>query len=93
MVSMCMDYSRAALAAHPAGPAEMRRLGLAHVPEDRPLQALVLPFEARENAILGYPERLGTGPWAGPSAMTAIARPMMTDFDLVHPILVAPIAV
>ena len=40
-------------AAHPATPAEMRALGLAHVPEDRQQRGLVLPFEARENAVLG----------------------------------------
>ena len=31
-----------------------RREGLAHVPEDRRRMGLVLPFEARESAILGY---------------------------------------
>ena len=32
----------------------MRRLGLAHVPEDRQRVGLVKPFAAHENAILGY---------------------------------------
>ena len=31
-----------------------RRRGLAHVPEDRRRTGLVMPFEARESAILGY---------------------------------------
>ncbi|GGE09497.1 ABC transporter ATP-binding protein [Aureimonas endophytica] len=35
-------------------PAALRRRGLAHVPEDRHHMGLVLPFEACENAILGY---------------------------------------
>ena len=35
-------------------PAELRRRGLAHVPEDRHHVGLVLPFEACENAVLGY---------------------------------------
>jgi simple sugar transport system ATP-binding protein len=35
-------------------PRGMRRLGLAHVPEDRQRTGLVLPFAARESAILGY---------------------------------------
>ena len=35
------------------GPARRRR-GLAHVPEDRRRMGLVMPFEARESAILGY---------------------------------------
>jgi len=37
-----------------ADPAELRRRGLAHVPEDRHHVGLVLPFEESENAILGY---------------------------------------
>jgi simple sugar transport system ATP-binding protein len=35
-------------------PRAMRRLGLAHVPEDRQRMGLVMPFAARESAILGY---------------------------------------
>ena len=37
-----------------ADPALLRTRGLAHVPEDRHHMGLVLPFEERENAILGY---------------------------------------
>jgi simple sugar transport system ATP-binding protein len=40
--------------AHPGDPAEMRALGLAHVPEDRLRQGLVSDFSASETAILGY---------------------------------------
>ena len=36
------------------GPAQLRKLGLAHVPEDRHHMGLVLPFEENENFILGY---------------------------------------
>ena len=35
-------------------PRLMRALGLAHVPEDRHRMGLVIPFTARESAILGY---------------------------------------
>jgi general nucleoside transport system ATP-binding protein len=35
-------------------PRRLRRLGLAHVPEDRQRMGLVMPFAARESAILGY---------------------------------------
>jgi simple sugar transport system ATP-binding protein len=35
-------------------PRRMRWLGLAHVPEDRQRMGLVIPFSARESAILGY---------------------------------------
>jgi len=40
--------------AHPGDPAEMRELGLAHVPEDRLRQGMVADFSASETAILGY---------------------------------------
>src|SRR5262245_54456212 len=35
-------------------PRRMRKLGLAHVPEDRQRMGLVIPFSARESAIRGY---------------------------------------
>ena len=35
-------------------PREMRRRGLAHVPEDRQRTGLIMPFAAQESAILGY---------------------------------------
>ena len=44
-------------AAHPADPAEMRELGVAHVPEDRLRQGLVPAFLASETSILGYQDR------------------------------------
>jgi len=39
---------------HPGNPAEMRALGLAHVPEDRLRQGMVAAFQASETSILGY---------------------------------------
>ncbi|HEX9327291.1 MAG TPA: ABC transporter ATP-binding protein [Reyranella sp.] len=39
---------------HPSDPAEMRALGVAHVPEDRLRQGMVAAFQASETAILGY---------------------------------------
>ena len=38
----------------PADPGQMRALGIAHVPEDRRREGLVMPFEMGENAVLGY---------------------------------------
>lgn len=70
---------------HPANPAKMRDLGLAHVPEDRHRRALVLPFEARENAVLGYEAGAGSGMWATPAAMDATARPLIEEFDVRPP--------
>ena len=40
--------------AHPCDPAEMRELGLAHVPEDRLRQGMVAAFRASETSILGH---------------------------------------
>jgi simple sugar transport system ATP-binding protein len=39
------------------GPRERRRLGLAHVPEDRLRMGVVTTFSAEDNAILGYHDR------------------------------------
>ncbi|MYE00565.1 MAG: ABC transporter ATP-binding protein [Alphaproteobacteria bacterium] len=72
-------------AAHPATPAEMRVLGLAHVPEDRQQRGLVLPFEARENAVLGRPDNAGPGPWTSGAAMQAHAEPLFARFDIRPP--------
>ncbi len=44
-------------AGHPIDPAEMRDLGVAHVPEDRLRQGLVPAFLASETSILGYQDR------------------------------------
>ena len=43
---------------HPGDPAEMRALGLAHVPEDRLRQGMVGAFRASETSILGYHDTL-----------------------------------
>jgi len=43
-------------AEHEVDPAEMRELGLAHVPEDRLRQGMVADFRASETSILGYHE-------------------------------------
>ncbi|MEM7668335.1 MAG: ABC transporter ATP-binding protein [Pseudomonadota bacterium] len=66
------------------GPAEMRQLGLAHVPEDRHLRGLVLAFEARENAVLGYHHgpATGDGPLISPGVLTAHCDTLMSSFDI-----------
>ena len=63
----------------------MRALGLAHVPEDRQRRGLVLPFEARENAVLGRPANAGPGPWTSGAAMQAHAEPLVSRFDIRPP--------
>jgi simple sugar transport system ATP-binding protein len=71
-------------AAHPAGPAEMRALGLAHVPEDRQHRGLVLNFSAAENVVLGYQggERAGPGAFLGISAIRGLCQRLMQRFDV-----------
>ena len=70
-----------------ATPAAMRALGVAHVPEDRLRTALVVPFAARENAILGHAHDadLQRGPllrWAAVERRTA---DLMRRFDVRPP--------
>ncbi|WKB53201.1 ABC transporter ATP-binding protein [Eleftheria terrae] len=70
---------------HPIGPRELRRLGVAHVPEDRHRQGLVLGFPMWESAALGYQDdpALRRGPFLlSLGAMRAACRRMMEDFDV-----------
>ncbi|TVQ58479.1 MAG: ABC transporter ATP-binding protein [Rhodobacteraceae bacterium] len=68
-------------------PAAMRRLGLAHVPEDRHRMGLVTKFEARENAILGYhgAATLSRGLFLDRTAIRAKCVRDMHDFDVRPP--------
>jgi simple sugar transport system ATP-binding protein len=71
-------------ARHPSDPAEMRELGLAHVPEDRLRQGMVAAFQASETSILGYQAEL---PYCryylldGPAVGAHCAR-LMERFDV-----------
>jgi len=71
----------------PCGPAEMRRLGLAHVPEDRHRRGLVLNFEARESAVLGHHCKAcaGEGLLISPAALTHHCAQLMERFDVRPP--------
>ena len=59
-----------------ADPALLRERGLAHVPEDRHHEGLVLPFEERENNVLGYhgDAKFLSGPFLQMSAMLEDAK-------------------
>ena len=77
---------RVLLAGVPVGSSGLvlRRRGLAHVPEDRRRMGLVMPFEARESAILGYQDdpgyrRAALLDWAAVSCDTA---GKMSAFDV-----------
>ncbi|MEM7268257.1 MAG: ABC transporter ATP-binding protein [Pseudomonadota bacterium] len=74
-------------AANPKDPAEMRDLGVSHVPEDRHHRGLVLPMDGRENSILGFHD----GPAAGDglaldkAAIAARAQRHVEEFDVRPP--------
>ena len=67
-----------------ADPADLRRRGLAHVPEDRHHMGLILPFEEYENSILGYhndPE-YRNGVFLDLKAVEADARDKIAKYDI-----------
>ncbi|MFB2552624.1 ABC transporter ATP-binding protein [Ensifer soli] len=70
-----------------ADPAELRRRGLAHVPEDRHHVGLVLKFEESENAILGYHNdaRYGSGGFMNIEAIRAEAEDNIRKYDIRPP--------
>ncbi|HEX6705626.1 MAG TPA: ABC transporter ATP-binding protein [Albitalea sp.] len=71
-------------AAHPADPRTLRRMGVAHVPEDRHRLGLVLGFAAWESALLGYDDdpAVRRGPLLRRAAARAQCRAMMDEFDV-----------
>jgi simple sugar transport system ATP-binding protein len=76
--------ARVITAAEPADPAEMRSLGVAHVPEDRHRYGMVAAFEARESSVLGYQHR---APFTrhqllDPAAMSRHCGSLMERYDV-----------
>ena len=61
-----------------------RRLGLAHIPEDRLKMGLVAKFSAEDNAILGYQDRpdYRRGPLLDRSAIRRNCRSKMESWDV-----------
>jgi general nucleoside transport system ATP-binding protein len=79
--------SRVIDARNPAKPAEMRALGVAHVPEDRHRYGMVGPFAAQEGAVLGYH---GEPPFSrfgllDHAAMARHCNALMQQFDVRPP--------
>ncbi|GAB2179451.1 ABC transporter ATP-binding protein [Dongia sp. agr-C8] len=71
----------------PLSPMRMRRLGVAHVPEDRHRLGLVTGFPAWESAILGYQRdrAYGFGPIINTRAAARDCGKMMEAFDVRPP--------
>jgi simple sugar transport system ATP-binding protein len=78
---------REATPSRPIGPAQMRRLGVAHVPEDRHRLGLVTGFPAWESSILGYQRdrKYGFGPFMNNGAAQRDCARMMQAFDVRPP--------
>ncbi|THV24059.1 ABC transporter ATP-binding protein [Peteryoungia ipomoeae] len=68
-------------------PAELRGIGVAHIPEDRHHMGLVLPFEESQNAILGYhrDERYGRSPFLDPELIRKGAEAQIEKYDIRPP--------
>ena len=75
-------------AERPAGPDLLRRLGMAHVPEDRLRTGMVPSFAARESAILGYHEdpRYGRGPLLDWGRVDRHTRALMERYEVKPPL-------
>ena len=72
----------------PSDPAQLRRLGVAHVPEDRHKCGIILPFSAAESMILGYSgtDEQNQGWWLSPSALEQNCADRMHGFDIRPPL-------
>jgi len=65
-------------------PRAMRRLGLAHVPEDRQRMGLIAAFAARESAILGYHDEpaYNGAIWLRGAAVASSFRRQAAEYDI-----------
>ena len=75
------------LVAGAVGPRGRRRLGLAHVPEDRLRMGVVASFDAQSNVVLGYQDRpaFNRGGLTNPGAIRADCAGKMTAYDVRPP--------
>jgi ABC-type uncharacterized transport system ATPase subunit len=65
-------------------PRELRRLGVAHVPEDRQRVGLIMPFSAQDSAILGYHHEpaYNGALWLRQSAVAASFSRQADEYDI-----------
>ena len=64
--------------------AEIKALGVAHVPEDRHAVGMVLPFSAAETSVLGYEtsEAMGQSWFFSPARLKSHCAKLMQAFDV-----------
>jgi general nucleoside transport system ATP-binding protein len=69
---------------HQPRAAALRRMGIAHVPEDRSREGLVKSFSTYENAILGYQRDASVckGPLYNRAALIARTNDLIRQFDI-----------
>ncbi len=67
-----------------ADPAFLRQLGVAHVPEDRHAEGLILQFQALESSVLGYEKdpKLGSSILTDPNIIREHCSELMNSFDV-----------
>jgi simple sugar transport system ATP-binding protein len=82
-----IEWKGAPLTPVQSSPSALRRLGIAHVPENRLKHALVAGFAAAETAILGrhHAQKLKRGLLLSRRALTAACAQMMQRFDVRPP--------
>ena len=69
-------------AKNPASPRTLKKLGVAHVPEDRHAAGIILPFSAAENAMLGYEDMACHNGLLAPQTMRQHCANLMEEFDV-----------
>jgi len=71
-------------AKNPIAPDVLRKLGLAHVPEDRHRMGLITDFHASESALLGYhtDKDINSGIWLSKAKVDANCEQLMQAFDV-----------
>ncbi len=68
----------------PKTPAEIRELKIAHIPEDRHQFGLILSFDAKGNAVLGYHRSpaYGSGRFLDEASIASHCSRLMSDHDV-----------
>ena len=71
-------------AKNPITPDKMRKIGLAHVPEDRHRMGLITDFSASESALLGYhtDAKINSGIWLNKNNVEDNCKALMSAFDV-----------